>query len=132
MTGRTHHHINPMLGTEAFARFLRPRLCYYRGKRLLVIHDRAAQHDGGPIDTVRRAVEGRLLLKPQPAYSTELNPRARIWKRLRRVVTHNHWFESFPKEVKAVQDFFCYLPGCKEQVQHFCAVKTPESLVALL
>jgi hypothetical protein len=44
LTGRTHHHINRTLSREAFARFLRRLLRYYRGTRLLVIHDRAAQH----------------------------------------------------------------------------------------
>jgi hypothetical protein len=132
LTGRTHHHISPTLGAAEFARFLRRLLRYYRGKRLLVIHDRAAQHNGGPIDIVRRAAAGRLSLKPQPAYSPELNPQERIWKWLRHVVTHNHWFEPLHQEAKAVRDFFCYLAGCKAQVQHLCAVKPPKSLVALL
>jgi transposase len=132
LTGRTHHHINRTLGREAFARFLRRLLRYYRGKRLLVIHDRAAQHRGEPMDTVLREAKGRLKLKPQPAYSPELNPQERIWKWLRRVVTHNHWFASLREEINAVRDFFCYLAGCKAQVRHLCAVKTPESLIASL
>jgi hypothetical protein len=74
---------------------------------------------------VRRAVEGRLILKPQPTYSPKLNPQERIWKWLPRVVTHNQWFESLPKDVKAVRDLFCDLAGGNEQIQHLCAVKTP-------
>jgi transposase len=123
LTGRTHHHISPKLGKEAFARFLRRLLRYYRGKRLLVIHDRAAQHKGRPIDTVVQDAERRLILMPQPAYSPELNPQERMWKWLRRVVTHNHWFETLNEQVQAIRDFFCYVAGVKAQVRHLCALK---------
>ena len=51
---------------------------------------------------------------------------------MRRVVTHNHWFETLQAEIQALRDFFCYLAGRKEQVRQLCAVKTPESLLALL
>jgi hypothetical protein len=132
LTGRTHYHMSPTLGGQEFARFLRRLLRYYRDKRLLVIHDRAAQHKGGPIAATLQAAAGRLLLKPQPAYSPELNPQERIWKWLRRMVTHNHWFETLREQVQAVQDFFCYVAGVKAQVRHLCALKTSESLVASL
>jgi hypothetical protein len=131
-TGRTHHHISPKLSQEAFARFLRRLLRYYRGKRLLVIHDRAAQQKGRPIDMVLQAAEGRLVLMPQAAYFPELNPQERIGKWLRRVVTHHHWFEPLNEQVQAVRDFFCYLAGVKAQVRHLCALKTSESFVASL
>jgi len=72
------------------------------------------------------------VLKPQPAYSPELNPEERIWKWMRRVVPHNHWFETLQGEIRALHDFFCHLAGRKEQVRQLCAIKTPESLLALL
>ena len=75
---------------------------------------------------------GRLVLKPQPAYSPELNPEERLWKWMRRVVTHNHWFETLPEEIQALRDFFGYLAGRKEQVRQLCAITTPESLFVSL
>jgi transposase len=107
-------------------------LAYHPGKRLLVIHDRGEQHKGTPIEAIIREAGGRLVLKPQPAYSPELNPQERIWKWLRRVVTHNHWFETLNEQIEAIRNFFRYLAGMKGQVQRLCGFKTSVSLVASL
>jgi hypothetical protein len=72
------------------------------------------------------------VLKPQPAYSPELNPQERLWKWLRRVVTHNHWFATLREQIDAIRNFFRYLAGVKAQVRRLCGLKTPESLVASL
>jgi transposase len=132
LTGRTHYHVSPELGQEEFAQFLRHLLVCYPGKQLLVIHDRGTQHKGDPIEEVVREAAGRLVLKPQPAYSPELNPQERIWKWLRRVVTHNHWFATLREQIEAVRNFFRYLAGVKDQVRRFCGLKNPESFVASL
>jgi hypothetical protein len=89
LTGRTHYHVSPTLGKEEFAKFLQHLLAYYPGKRLLLIHDWGEQYQGAPVEAVIRDADGPLLLKPQPAYSLEVNPQERMWKWLRRVVTHN-------------------------------------------
>jgi DDE superfamily endonuclease len=90
LTGRTHDHVSPELGQAEFALFLEHLVVYYPGKRLLGIHDLGAQHRGADIEEVVREAAGRLVLKPQPAYSPELNPQERIREWLRHVVTHNH------------------------------------------
>jgi transposase len=46
------------------------------------------------VDKVVQEAQGHLMLRPQPSYSPELNPQERLWKWLRRVVTHDHWFET--------------------------------------
>jgi transposase len=107
-------------------------LAYYPGKRLLVIHDRGEQHKRAPVEAIVRHARGRLVLKPQPAYSPELNPQERIWKWLRRVVTHNHWFATLKEQIDAIRNFFRYLAGVKDQVRQLCGFKTPDSLVASL
>jgi hypothetical protein len=132
LTGRTHYHISPELGKGEFAQFLRHLLASHPGTRLLVIHDRGEQHKGAPVDAVVQEAQGRLVLKAQPAYSPELNPQERIWKWLRRVVTHNHWFAALAEQIEAIRNFFRYLAGVKDQVRHLCGFKTPESLVASL
>ena len=132
LTGRTHYHISRELGNEEFAQFLQHLLTCYPGKRLLVIHDRGAQHKGACIEEVVRTAGGRLMLTPQPAYSPELNPQERIWKWLRRVVTHNHWFATLREQTEAIRNFFRYLAGVKHQVVRLCGFKTPESIVASL
>jgi hypothetical protein len=132
LTSRTHYHIGPTLGKGEFAQFLKHLLVYHPGKRLLVIHDRGEQHTGAPVEAIVREAEGRLSLKAQPAYSPELNPQERIWKWLRRVVTHNHWFATLKEQIEAVRNFFRYLAGVKDQVRQLCGFKNPESLVASL
>ncbi|HYY16760.1 MAG TPA: transposase [Gammaproteobacteria bacterium] len=132
LTGRTHYHIGPELGKGEFAQFLQHLLVYPPGKRLLVIHDRGEQHKGTPGDAVVREAKGRLVLKAQPAYSPELNPQERIWKWLRRVVTHNHWFATLQEQIEATRNFFRYLAGVKDQVRRLCSLRPPESLVASL
>jgi transposase len=132
LTGRTPEHLSSELGKEECAQFLPHLLAYYPRKRWLVIHDRGEQHKGAPIEAVIREVSGRLMLKPQPAYSPERNPQERIWKWLRRVVTHHHWFETLSEQIEAIRHFFRYLAGVQDQVQQICGLKTPGSLVASL
>lgn len=132
LTGRTHYHVSSTLGNREFANFLQHLSAYYPGKRLLVIHDRGAQHHGAAIEDVVREAKERLMLKAQPAYSPELNPQERIWKWLRRVVTHNHWFATLREQIEAIRNFFRYLAGIKDQVRRLCGINTPDSLVASL
>jgi hypothetical protein len=73
LTGRTHYHISQTLGKEELTVFLRQLLRSYSDKAVVVIHDRAEQHQGAPIEALRRDVDGRLILKPQPAYSPALH-----------------------------------------------------------
>jgi hypothetical protein len=132
LTGRTHYHLSQELSRGEFAAFLRQLLTRNREKRLLVIHDRAGQHHGTPVDAVVQDAKGRLTLQAQPAYAPELNPEERIWKWMRRVVTPNHWFNSLSTQIDAIRNFFRYLAGVKDQVQRLCGLKTPESFVASL
>jgi transposase len=132
LTGRTPYHISPELGEGELAPFLQHLLAYYPRKRLLVIHDRGEQQKGAPVGAAIREAGGRLMLKPQPAYSPELNPQERIWKWWRCVVTHNHWFATLKEHIEASRNFFRYLAGVKDQVRQLCGFKTPESFAASL
>jgi hypothetical protein len=126
-SGRTHYHLSPELGQAECAQFLRHLLAYHSGKRLLIIHDRGAQHQGAAVEEVVREASGWLMLKAQPAYSPELNRQERIWKWLRHAVTHNHWFATPHGQIEAIRNFFCYLAGVKDQVRRLCGFQIPES-----
>ena len=132
LSGRTHYHLSPELGHAACAQCLRHLLAYHPGKQLLISHDRGAQRQGAAVEEVVREASGRLLRKAQPAYSPELNPHERIWKWLRRVVTHHHWVVTLHEQIDAIRKFFRYLAGVKDQVRRLCGIKTPVSLVASL
>ena len=132
LTGRTPDHVSPTLGKDELATFLQPLLAYYPRKHLLVIHDRGEPHTGAPVEAIIRDAGGQLRLKPQPAYSPELNPQERIWKWWRRVVTHHHGFATLQEHIEAIRNCFRYLAGVKDQVRRLGGVKTPESFVASL
>jgi transposase len=132
LMGRTHYRVSSKLGPKEFVPFLRHLLAYHSGKQLLVMHGQGAQYTGAAVENVVREARGRLMLKAQPAYSPELNPQERIWKWVRRVVTHNHWFATLREPLEAIRDFFRYLASIKDQVRRFCGFKTPDSLVAPL
>jgi transposase len=127
LTGRSHYHVSSELGKGEFAQFLRHLLAYHSGKRLLVMHDRGEQQKGAPVEAIIREAGGRLMLKPPPAYSPELNPQARIWKWLRRAVTHHHGFATLHEPIEAIRHVFRYLAGVQDQVRRLCGLKTPES-----
>jgi DDE superfamily endonuclease len=132
LAGRTHDRLRQELNRGEFAAFLRQLVTRYPEKRLLVIPDRAGQHHGTPVEAIVQHAKGRLTLQAQPAYAPVLNPEERIWKWMRPVVTHNHWFPNFSDPTDAIRDFFRYRAGVKDQVQRLCGLKTPESLVASL
>jgi hypothetical protein len=130
LTGRTHYHVSPALGKGECAQCLPHLLACRPGTQLLVIHDRAGQHTGAPVEAIVEEATGRLVLKAQPAYSPGLNPQERIWKWLCRVVTHHRWFATLPEHIAAMRHFFRYLAGVKDQVRRLGGLKPPESCVA--
>jgi transposase len=132
LSGRTHYHLSPEWGQAECAQFLRHLLADHPGTQRLSIHDRGAQQKGAAVEEVVREASGRLMLKAQPAYSPELNPPERIWKWLRRVVTHQHWVVTLHEQIDAIRNFLRYLAGVKDQVRRLCGFKTPESLVVSL
>ncbi len=75
---------------------------------------------------------GRLALQAQPAYSPELNPPERIWKELRRVVTHNHGCVTVKEHIEAIRNCFRYLAGGTVRLRQLCGCDTPDSWVASL
>jgi hypothetical protein len=120
------------LGSGEFATFLPHLSACYPGKRLLVIHDRGAQHNGAASEDVVREANGRLMLTAQPAYSPELNPQERIWKWWRRVVTHHHGLATLREPIEAIRNVFRSLAGIEDQVYRLCGIETPDSLVVSL
>ena len=132
LTGRPHYQVRPELGKGECAPLVQPLLAYHPGKRLLVRHDRGEQHPGAPVEALVREANGRLVLQAQPAYSPELNPQERLWKWLRRVVTHNHWGATLTAQSDAIRHCFRSLAGVSEQVRQLCGFQTPGSVVASL
>jgi hypothetical protein len=132
LTGRTHDPISPAWSQGDCAPCLPHLLADSPRRRRLGIHARGEQHQGAPVEAVIREAGGRLLLKPQPAYSPELKPQERIWKWRRRVVSHHHGFATLHEHIEAIRHCFRSLAGVKEQGRRLCSVKPPDSFVASL
>ena len=53
-----------------------------------------------------KSVKDKIELMYLPAYSPELNPIESFWKKTRRGVTHNRYFESLGEEAECLNHFF--------------------------
>lgn len=58
----------------------------------------------------------RLCVVPLPTYSPKLNWIERLWKHLRRKVTHNHLFDCITDLVAAVDQFLTGINGHRTEV----------------
>jgi hypothetical protein len=69
LTRRTPYHMGHVLGKAVLATFLRQMLRSYPEKDLWLIHGRAEQHKGRPVEVLQQSAKERLILKPQPVYA---------------------------------------------------------------
>jgi len=107
-------------------------LAYHPGQQLLVIHARGAPHQGAFVEAIVREDHGRLVLKAPLADSPERNLHERIWKWLRRVVTHHHWCATLTESIEVIRHFFRCLAGINDQVRQRCSFDPLGSLIASL
>jgi transposase len=85
---------------ECFLRLLlrqRPR----RGRTVLIL-DNAAYHYGENLEELLDGYRGRVGLDYLPPYGPDLNPIERVWKLLKRLCTHNQYFETLDELLEAV------------------------------
>src|SRR5262249_13513157 len=73
---------------------------------IYVAWDNANTHQGGEVDQVVQAANGKLVLLYLPTYSPWLNPSEMLWRHCRREVTHCEFFASLHELTEAAVDFF--------------------------
>lgn len=102
-TGRLITMLVDPFDSTSFEYFLR-LLLRHRGRksRSVLMLDNAAYHYGENIEEYLERYEGRVSLDYLPPYSPELNPIERVWKLLRRLCTHNQYFETLDLLLEAV------------------------------
>ena len=71
---------------------------------VIVITDNYSVHKTKAVREYEREHFGRLLIVYLPTYSPGLNPIEMLWRHLRRLVTHNHRFESLLHIMEAVHN----------------------------
>jgi transposase len=104
---------------EAFAAHLRHiGRAYPRDKypEVVILIDNAPWHRGRPVDEAL-ADNPHLKFKRLPAYSPQLNPIERFWKKLRRRATHNRLFDSLADLKRSIRASLCYFQTLRHKVK---------------
>ncbi len=75
-------------------------------RKILLVLDNARFHHAVINREYFDSVKNKIQLLFLPAYSPELNPIESFWKKTRRSVTHNRYFESLAEQDKCLSRFF--------------------------
>lgn len=75
-------------------------------RKILLVLDNARFHHAVINKEFLSSVKDKIALMYLPAYSPELNPIESFWKKTRRGVTHNRYFESLKEQGTCLENFF--------------------------
>lgn len=111
VSGQTVHRIEEHKNSAGFCAFIEqfmPTVTQapdYHGQKIVLVVDNFIIHHSRKTQEFLEKYADQLLLCMLPTYSPWLNLIERLWKQLRRKVTHNHLFASIADLVKAVCSF---------------------------
>lgn len=111
VSGQTIHRIEERKNSVGFCAFIEQFMQTvtqapdYHGQTIILVVDNFIIHRSRKTQEFLEKYKDQLLLFMLPTYSPWLNLIERLWKHLRRKVTHNHWFTSIAELVKAVCSF---------------------------
>jgi len=111
VSGRTVHRIEERKNSTGFCAFIEQFMQTvihapdYHGQKIVLVVDNFIIHHSRKTHEFLEKYADQLLLFMLPTYSPWLNLIERLWKHLRRKVTHNHLFASIAELVKAVCSF---------------------------
>jgi transposase len=87
-----------------------------RHREVVLVIDNAPWHRGKPIDEAL-AANPHLRFKRLPAYSPQLNPIERFWKKLRRRATHNRLFDTLADLKTSIRASLSYFQTVRSKVK---------------
>ena len=93
----------------------------HSGRRVAVIIDNARYHHAVLHKEYRHQCRERFSLEFLPPYSPELNPIERLWKLIRRLSTHNQYFQTLTDIMEAVESIFSQWRLGNETVRRLCS-----------
>jgi transposase len=111
VSGQTVHRIEEHKNSAGFCAFIEQFMHAvtqapdYHGQKIVLVVDNFIIHHSRKTQEFLEKYADQLLLFMLPTYSPWLNLIERLWKHLRRKVTHNHLFASIAELVKAVCSF---------------------------
>lgn len=122
-TGRVFAEFVDSLKTDEFQRFLQQVLAEFGGlHKIWIILDNARVHHAKALQLFLQEVQGALELIYLPSYSPDLNVIERLWRLLRKEVTHNMYFPTFEEFSGSVQHFFEKHKCPSEEISSLCAI----------
>ena len=111
VSGQTLHRIEERKNSTGFCAFIEQfmqtvtQAPEYHGQKIVLVVDNFIIHPSRKTQEFLEKYTDQLILFMLPTYSPWLNLIERLWKHLRRKVTHNHLFECIAELVKAVCSF---------------------------
>lgn len=75
-------------------------------KKILMVLDNARYHHAKLNKEFIKGIKSKMELIYLPPYSPELNPIEFLWKKTRRAVTHNRYFETLDEQRISLKEFF--------------------------
>lgn len=122
MNGRVTHQITEHKDSNGFIALVEAIVQAYcpgetwQGPKVALVIDNYIVHRSKKSSAVLEKYTDRLTVVPLPTYSPKLNLIERLWKHLRRLVTHNHMFASIADLIVAVEQFFADMNGNRSVV----------------
>jgi putative transposase len=122
MTGQLTHHIGERKNSDNFIQLVEQVVAAYcpgtrwSGPKVVLVIDNYIIHRSKKTAAVLAKYADRLEVMGLPTYSPKLNLIERLWKHLRRKVTHNHLFACIADLVAAVDEFLTDLDSRRSEV----------------
>lgn len=111
VSGQTLHRIEEHKNSTGFCAFVEQFMQtviqspQYHGQKIVLVVDNFIIHRSQKTLEFLEKYADQLILFALPTYSPWLNLIERLWKHLRRIVTHNHLFQTISQLVEAVHSF---------------------------
>lgn len=122
MAGRIHAAFSDELKTSQFHHFLEGLIIRYKDAgKILIVLDNARIHRAKALQPLLKAHKDKLELLFLPPYSPNLNPMEWFWKFLRKQVTHNTFFETFKKFLRALAKFIMKFKRSSLEIRTRCS-----------
>ena len=97
--GQLVHMEASIFNADSFKKFIKKMLRKAEtNKKILLVLDNVRFHHASVNKEFLKSVKDRIELLFLPPYSPDLNPIESFWKKTRRKVTHNRYFESLEEE----------------------------------
>lgn len=122
MTGQLTHAIGERKNSDGFIQLVEQIVATYcpgaswQGPKVMLVIDNYIIHRSQKTAAVLAKYADRLGVVPLPTYSPKLNLIERLWKHLRRKVTHNYLFAGIDDLVAAVKQFLTDLDSHRVEV----------------